>query len=145
MSYEQVWVLIGVLAVAFWGALAIWSRHLREAKRLKVRDMIHRERMAALEQGKDLSELPGDIVEIPHEEPGQDAAVWVHRAALAAGLALVFVGIGTVLGFHLMPETKELADIHAMAPIGLLPVFGGVGLLVFWWVDRRQKRAAEGV
>jgi len=50
MSYEQVWVLIGVLAIGFWGGLAIWSRHLREVKRLKVREMIHRERMAALER-----------------------------------------------------------------------------------------------
>ena len=142
MSYEHVWFLILVLGLAAGGGLSVWSRHLAQKKRLEVRRMIHRERMAALEKGVGLSELPPDLAGAAGgargEAGGEGAgARWVQRSALAAGLTLVFVGLGMSVGLHLVPETPELSGLGDLAFLGVIPLFAGVGLLLFWWLDRR--------
>ena len=143
MSYEHIWFLITVLGLAAWGGVTVWARHLRQSKRLEVRQMIHRERMAAFEKGLEPSALPEDLArtDAPWDAEGPDSALpWVQRSALAAGLTLVFVGLGMFLGFHMVPETRELAGLGDLAFLGVVPVFAGVGLLLFWWLDRRISR-----
>jgi len=134
MYYEQVWVLIAIA----WVAVIVFARHLRERKRLEVREMIHRERMAALEKGAKLSELPADLAKgaDPTEET-RAGGQWVQRAALAGAFILILGGIGMSLGFLLVPQTPELGDLHQMAPLGAIPVLVGFGLLLYAWVDRR--------
>ena len=113
------------------------ARHLRERKRLAVREMIHQERMAALEKGAKLSELPADLAK--GADPAAETRAggqWVQRAALAGAFILILGGIGMSLGFLLMPQTPELGDLHQMAPLGAIPVLVGLGLLLYAWVDR---------
>ena len=134
MDYEHVWVLIALLGVA----VIIWARHLRERKRLAVREMIHLERMAAIEKGATLSELPADLAS--GADPAEEARTggqWVQRAALAGAFILILGGVGLSLGFLLLPQTPELGDLHQMAPLGAIPVLVGFGLLLYAWVDRR--------
>lgn len=144
MSEAHFWVLIAVLTAAAWGAVTVWARHLAQDKRLEVRRMIHRERMAALEKGVNLADLPDDLARVPAGGPGEpegnDAGLpWVQRSSLAAGLTLVFVGLGMYVGFLLVPDTPELADLGDMAFLGVIPVFAGIGVLLFWWLDRRAS------
>jgi hypothetical protein len=146
MSYEHIWVLIGVFALALWAGLVIWARHLREKKRLAVREMIHKERMAALEKGTDLSELPADLAhgaETGGENATTDPGHWIQRAALAAGFLLILGGIGMGLGFQMLPSTPELRDLQAMAPLGAIPILVGIGLLLYGWIDRRLFRGSH--
>ncbi|HEX6199391.1 MAG TPA: DUF6249 domain-containing protein [Thermoanaerobaculia bacterium] len=141
MSYEQVWIAIFVPALLAAAALAVWARHLRESKRVAEREMIHRERMAALEKGLALPELPAGL-RAPGELSGNGRA-WVSQAALLAGLTLLFGGIGLFLAFFIIPDTPETAGMQAIAPVGLMPAFAGVGLLLFYVLDRRARRHAE--
>lgn len=136
MSYEHVWAMIGILAVSAGAALAVWARHLREAKRVAVREMLHRERVAALEKGQPLPEVPAET----GAADGGDPAAWIGRTALLVGLALLFAGIGFGAAFGLVPDTPETMGMQELAPLGLLPAFTGVGLLLFYLLDRRSRR-----
>ena len=141
MSYEQVWIAIFVPGLLAAAALAVWARHLRESKRLAEREMVHRERMVALEKGAALPELLAGL-RAPGEVPGNGRA-WVSQAALLAGLTLLFAGVGLFVGFTMVPDTPETAGLHAMAPVGFIPAFAGLGLLLFYDFDRRARRSAE--
>lgn len=143
MSYEQVWFSILVAAFALGCGLAIWARHLREKKRLEVREMIHDERMAALENGTALAELPADLARGDDTGAGGESSVngrWVQRSALAAGFILVLGGLGVMVALSALPSTPELRDLTRMAPVGVIPILVGVGLLLYAWVDRRLFR-----
>ncbi len=143
MSYEQVWFSILVATLALGAALAVWARHLREKKRLEVREMIHRERMAALEKGTTLADLPSDLAHEAGPGPERDRFFdgrWVQRGALAAGFILVLGGLGMMVAFSALPSTPELRDLTRMAPVGVIPILVGIGLLLFAWVDRRLFR-----
>ena len=143
MSYEQVWFSILVATVALVAGLVIWARHLRENKRLALRELIHEERMTALEKGGALPELPPELARQSGSDPETEAVQvgrWVQRAALAAGLVLVLGGAGMWIAFQMLPGTPELRDLQRMAPIGAIPMLVGVGLLLYTWVDRRLFR-----
>lgn len=137
MSYEHIWVLIVVFTLALWAGLAIWARHLRERKRLAVREMIHQERMVALEKGAQLSELPADLAGgTDPEKETETGGQWVQRGALAGAFILILGGMGLSLSLALIPQTPELGDLHDMAALGGVPVLIGLGLLLYTWVDR---------
>lgn len=136
MSYEHVWAVIGILALCAFAALVVWARHLREKKRVEVREMVHRERLAALEKGQPLPEVPGETA----TAGGADPAAWVGPAALLAGLALLFAGIGFAAAFGFTPNTPETRGMQDLAAMGFLPAFTGLGLLLFYVLDRRNRR-----
>ena len=142
MSYEYAWIPIALLALAGAVALAAWSRHLRESKRLALREMIHRERLVALEKGVPLPNLEA----APMEAASADGAiVWVERLALLGGLALLFTGIGQVVALNLLPATAPLGGqgLRVTAALGLMPASTGVGLLLYVWLSRRAGRSAR--
>lgn len=136
MSYEQTWAVISILMLACAAALAIWARHLREKKRVAIREMVHRERLAALEAGQPLPEASEPVGTAAAGDP----AAWVGRAALLAGLALLFAGIGFAAAFGFTPATPQTVGMQELAPMGFLPAFTGLGLLLFYLLDRRNRR-----
>lgn len=142
MSYEQMWAVIGISMMGAFAGLAIWARHLRDAKRVAMREMIHRERMMALEKGLAPPEVPAEVAS--GEERGIDAAAWVGRAALLTGLALAFAGFGLFVSFSMVPNRPEVSGLGDLASMGFLPIFTGVGLLLFYVLDRRSRRRSEG-
>jgi hypothetical protein len=137
MSYEHIWALVVLLTLATTAGLLVWARHLKEGKRLALREMIHRERMAALEKGVALPELPAD----PAPAGASDHLV---RAARLGGLVLLFGGIGLTAALFFIPLDPALEDLHHMASMGLLPFFIGLGLLLYTWLDRGSRRAGRG-
>lgn len=134
MSYEHIWALVVLLAIATAAGLLVWARHLKEGKRLALREMIHRERMAALEKGVALPELPAD----PAPTGGSD---YLTRAALLGGLVLVFGGFGLLAALGRVPDTAQVGDLRDLATLGLLPVFTGFGLLLYSVIDRLSRRS----
>lgn len=132
MTYEQIWAVWVLLALAVAAGLAIWAKHLREAKRLALREMIHRERMTALEKGVALSDDPA--------RPETTAASHLGRAALLGGLVLVFGGFGLLAALGRIPDTAEMGDLRDLASLGMLPVFTGFGLLLYALLDRWSRQ-----
>ena len=118
----------------------IARRHLREAKLIRLREITHQERMAAMKQETPLPPIDDARLEsallrgVPTGAvPSNGAGVqWVRMVALVLGLAGVFGGIGAAIGLYVIPD-PEASDLWSL---GLIPIFTGIGLLLFVRLSR---------
>lgn len=143
MTYEHIWFLLTLAWIFGWAGFVILAKYLRNRSRLRVREMMHKERMLAMEKGVPLGELPdhlnGGIVE---ESEGTKMFVigdWDRKIALALGLLFLFGGIGTILGLYLLPDTAVTEEAKSAASVGLIPALIGVGLLIYHRLTRSKN------
>ena len=92
MPYEFIpmfWSLI--LFLGCWG-LVLVGRSIKEKSRLKESEMVHRERIEAMQQGVPVPETP----EVPTAVPGASVRIsqlsihWFRAVSLALGLLFLF-------------------------------------------------------
>jgi len=140
MAYEHIWVLMVLAWILGWGALVIVARYLRNRSRIRLREMIHKERMLAMEKGVPLGELPDQI-----SLDGEDSDVgvcfsssgdWDRKVALGLGLVFLFGGIGIILGFYLVPASEATEEFRDLGALGLIPALTGLGLLLYYRMSR---------
>ena len=143
---------ITILVLGLIGA-SMLGKHLREAKQLRLRQIIHEERLKAMEHNAPLPEvddaaLIGRFFEHTNHAAGSDgrgvalAVLWVRIVALCIGLASFFGGIATSAGMYLVKD-PEISNYWAM---GLIPTLVGLGLLIFYLMSRSLAgQAAEKV
>jgi hypothetical protein len=114
--------------------LAIWSDY---RKRRDLIDMLHRERMLALEKGLELPEIPRTLVgEQPESKPGYVSPT----KGLKGGLIWLVTGLGFTLFFAF--EVGRTGDGRWNGPnpaLGLIPAGIGVVNLICYWVERRAR------
>lgn len=130
MRDDYFWALFGLAWVFGWALVWLLVHLQRQRTRLRLREMAHRERLAALERQVPLPELPEldeDRALSPWTDP-KAQPVLLARLALGLGLLGLFVGIGFRLGSWLSGDP----DQHATWSLGLIPAMGGVGLLLYW-------------
>jgi hypothetical protein len=121
-----------------WVLLLILIWHLKGQRRQKTMEMIHKERMMAMEKGIPLPELP-DLGETPAKSAIAEAvgAIRINpRWPLGLGALFVMVGAGTSVALWLTPEK----DPHNAWPLGLVAVFFGVGLFFHYLLTRPASR-----
>lgn len=124
MRDDYFWALFGGGFIFFWALLITFTQQLRAARRLRLRELEHKERLLALEKG-----LP-----LPEEPPAGFSPAGLLSLALAAGLLLVFLGGGVALALYLGAESRSESTRWSY---GLIPVMAGVGLLLYSWIGRR--------
>lgn len=118
-------LLIPIFVVLGGVALAIVAV-IFQAKR---KYLEHLERIKAIEKG---IEPPSNIVkELQKREPMTPERLRRH------GLIWLFIGVGYIVMMLLLPE-----QAYYGAPVGAIPVFVGLGLLIAAAVDFRAKRQA---
>ena len=121
--------LIIVALIAF-VAFRQWLRQQR-------RNMIHRERLAAIEKG---IELP------PLEQEVQSRSWNVQRILLLAGLTWISLGVGAfvVLTALLSNPSGAAQDIpQGMQWIGVAPVAIGVSHIIVYFVGRKKEQTVS--
>lgn len=121
---------------AFGWALIFYLFHREKTKRrLHVFDLIHKERMQAIEKGLPYPELPPYAVE-DEEQHGHTPSKPVSPRKVA-GLALVIIlgGAGALTAL-IISQDKHLQSLWSM---GLIPIFLGVGLLLYAWINRNAE------
>lgn len=130
--------LILVIALA---ALALVHKHLRDRNRLRLREMIHQERIAAMQSNQPVPEIP--IAELDEPTGGhlsmptfEQSVRWVRLTALGLGLFGVTTGIGMMIGFSMVGD----GELNRMWAIGFLPLFGGLGLVLFHLLTGHEAR-----
>jgi uncharacterized membrane protein YeaQ/YmgE (transglycosylase-associated protein family) len=132
MGPDVVGVFIPIVAIVFgvgMGMLSSWTEHKRRSQLL---EQAHRERMAALEKGQPIPDLPAGLINgkdddgNPRNEP---------LRALRTGLTLL--GIGIVLYFAL---NRLLGDEFEL--FGLIPAVIGAANLVYAGLLSRKERGA---
>jgi hypothetical protein len=120
-----------------WVLLLILIWHLKGRRRERRMEMIHKERMMAMEKGIPLPELP-DFAE-PARSTVAEAAGWIRinpRWPLGLGAVFIMVGAGTSLALWLITEP----DPHNAWPVGLIGVFFGLGLIFHYLLTRPAAR-----
>jgi hypothetical protein len=130
MDFGTSFLLLGAV-VAVSVAFAYVQR-LQNERALRISEMAHEERMAAINHGL---ELP------PHDTLETGERSTTPRAALGAGLVLVLGGVGMFAAFTLVPTTGDgSTGLHMLSSLGIIPIFVGVGLLIFAWATRNPSR-----
>ena len=143
------WFFVTALFVLGLIAAAIWRRHLRDAKLLKLREMIHKERITNMEsvppEAADSRQLDELLLEMAKQEPRAPnpaaALMWVRLVALCIGLASVFGGVGLAIGMYAVTSDPEITGMWSM---GIIPAAIGLGLLVFYYLSRNFSVPSNG-
>ena len=136
MTDAQVWALAAAAVAMLWLVLRFVYLE-RQAKRgIGVRELLHRERMAALDQGL----LPPEEPRI--EETGRGSLPRWDSAMLGLGLVLLCAGVGFMIGLKLVPRTPEMLGMQELASLGLIPALAGAGLVLYWFLLRRSGKGA---
>jgi hypothetical protein len=118
-----------------WAAFVLIILYMKHRKRRQTIELIHKERMAAMEKGIPMPEWPDydvngkaavceDIRGDRKENP---------KGALGAGAILMMVGAGMCLAFYLWPAVRQIW------PIGLIVVFTGVGVMLSYLLTKEKK------
>jgi hypothetical protein len=136
------WTVIGLVWIFGWTAIWLIRKRSREQQLLRVREMLHRERLAAIEAGTPLPEIPdlGEPAEWLTEEADRVRALWLRRSALIIGLVSVATGAGMCAAFYWAPDR----GFYEMWTIGLIPVLAGAGFLLYFLVAPVIDRASAG-
>jgi hypothetical protein len=118
-----------------WAAFVLIILYMKNKKRQKTLELIHKERMAALEKGIPMPEWPdyaingkGALCEDLRSEGSQNP-----KGALGAGAILIMIGAGICLAFYLWPALRQVW------PVGLIVVFTGIGVLLSHFLTRDKK------
>lgn len=121
---------------AFGWALIFYLFHREKTKsRMHVFDLIHKERMQAIEKGLPYPELPPYAIE---EEAGDKHTHWKPvspRRIAGLGVVIILGGAGALTAL-IISQDKYLQSLWSM---GLIPIFLGVGLLLYAWINRNSE------
>ena len=142
-------VVLTVLVFFFGTVLTrLLQGHLHEAKLLRLREIVHIERMKALERDQPLPEedpeaLAGLLHQGPASAPTSDEARAakervVRLAALCLGLTSFLGGIGLTAGLHVQSDP----EVSGMWGIGLVPTLIGIGLMIFARLSKEAEQLA---
>mgnify|MGYP006981525058 FL=1 len=135
MGPETIGVFIPIVAIVFGigaGMLSVWTEHKRRSQLL---EQAHRERMAAIEKGLPMPEIPAGLVSGKSEDANPRNA---PLRAMRSGLMLL--GIGVVLFFALGRVSGD-----EVALFGLIPAVIGVAILVYaGLLSRREREVGSG-
>jgi len=121
---------IGVIWIFGWVILFIIINHLRWKRKFKRLELLHRERLVAMEKGLPLPELP------EFDNGGAGSQRWwgdregrrklPKRIWLAIGVLSIMTGGGTVTALLIHPDPEQ----HQNWPFGLIPIFVGIGFVL---------------
>lgn len=142
MRDEYFWSLLVLAWVFGWAIVWLQRKKAAETLSLRRREMLHQERLAAIEKGVPPPELPQPDEEIPEwltAEVDRVRARWLLRISLVLGLVAVTTGIGLCLGFYWSPDR----GFHSMWTLGLIPLMGGFGFLLFWRIASAWERPSQ--
>ena len=128
---ESLIVVSVILGVA---GYALLRRYLWAQAAMRRREMAHKERTLAMEKGIPLDGLAATDDELQLAPMSQERVLAVTRlASLGVGLFFLTTGLGLCLGFRYTENT----DLNTIWSIGLIPILGGIGLLLFVALSRR--------
>lgn len=129
--------LLALTWVFGWAIVVLIFMYLRNKKRQKTLELIHKERLAAMEKGIPMPEWPdydingkGILAESLRSGRSQNP-----KASLGAGAILVMTGAGICLAFYL----AGIADLRQIWSVGLILVFTGIGLFIHYFLTKGGK------
>lgn len=136
MDHGQFYSALGAVWVFGFAAVLLVAWHLRGKRRLEKLNLIHEERMKAMEKGIPLPEFPeldgGDSVIGRALATNIEARPWNPRWPLGVGALLITGGIGVSVALRL----SEWDFHNELWAFGLIGVFLGIGMFLFYGLTR---------
>lgn len=86
-----------------------------------------------LRKGLQIKDGSGDNIRIGGSEPG--VGMPIPTKILGWGIVFIAIGVGLLIGIY------GLAEISVWGILGMALLFGGIGLIVFYLVARRNGKA----
>ena len=117
-------LIVAALAAAF--VAYLYFRHVERQRRLEI---VHQERLAAMEKGIPLPELPLDPPRIP--KPPDPRAPLIH------GIVWSALGVGAMLALR---SIGPLPNAPVLWPLPLPLVFLGLGLILYYALASKRAR-----
>ena len=119
-------IIVAALAFAFVGYY--YFRHQERQRRMEI---VHKERLVAMEKGIPLPELPLDPPRVP--KPADP------RAPLMHGLVWTSLGLGAMAALMVMGRFIPNAPEVVMWPLPLPLLFLGVGLILYYVLANKRS------
>jgi hypothetical protein len=118
----------GIIVAALAAAVVayLYFRHIERRRRL---ELVHQERLAAMEKGIPLPELPLDPPKVPRPPD--------PRAPLIHGIVWSALGGGAMLALRLI---EPLPDAPALWPLPLPLALLGIGLMLYYALASERPR-----
>jgi hypothetical protein len=135
---EDLFGLFGMAWLLGWAVLVVVVWHLRATRRQNRWELIHKERLAAMDKGIPLPELP-DYGDSTAESALTEALGFVRlnpRWPLGVGAICIMLGAGTCVALRLSGDAYH----NEVWPFGLVGVFLGVGLWLHYLLTRPRSR-----
>ena len=138
MDQGQFYSAFGAVWVFGFAAVLLIAWHLRNKRRLEKFKIIHEERMKAMEKGIPLPEFP-ELEEPESKIIGKalatniEAKPWNPRWPLGVGALLIMGGLGTAVAMKMSSDSAFHSELW---PFGLIAVFLGVGMFLFYYLTR---------
>jgi hypothetical protein len=127
LLFTFVWALFWIFG---WGGLFWGMTYLRRRSRDRRLEMLHKERMAAMEKGIPLPELPDiEVLE------AQTHRVRRPVSMLLPAIVCIAAGAGAMMALNLAPDP----DLHRVWTLPLPVVFVGFGLLLYHLLTQRSS------
>ena len=115
-------IIVAALAAAF--VAYLYFRHIERQRRLEI---VHQERLAAMEKGIPLPELPLDPPKVPKPPD--------PRSSLIHGIVWSALGGGAMLALRLIGR-----DAPVLWPLPLPIAFLGIGLMLYYALASERAR-----
>jgi hypothetical protein len=117
----------GIIVIALAGALLgyLYLRYREKQRRLEI---IHQERLAAMDKGIPLPELP---IDPPIVEKRPDPHV-----PLILGTVLMTFGAGSMIALSLIPNIEQRSYWPLPLPVAMI----GLGLLLYYFLASNKER-----
>jgi hypothetical protein len=133
------WALFGVTFTISFLLIVILGEHLRQKRKMKLRELQQKERMFAMEKGLTVPDINDDMFNednevISNPEHFRRKLQWFRITLLAVGLFLIFGGLGMFLGFHFSLDSGFVE----MSTLGIIPFMSGLGLLLFYYLSNKE-------
>lgn len=120
---------LGVVWVFGVAAVVIITWNLRNKRRLEKLQLIHQERMKAMEKGIPLPEFP----EMDEVTGAKLLRQWNPRWPLGIGVLLIMAGIGTIVAMLASPEFDDVWSF------GFIGIFVGIGFFLHYYLTRTPQ------
>lgn len=136
MDFQQFAMILGFFWVFGWVVVGLITWHMKMKKRQHRLELIHQERMLAMEKGIPLPELP----ELPDENKKNGLRnLWQTQTTnprwpLGVGAICVSLGAGISTALYLSGDSYH----QQVWPFGLISVFLGFGLFLHYAFTRKS-------
>lgn len=119
----------GLIVLALTAGLVAWL-YLRSRERQKRMEAVHQERMAAMEKGIPLPELPFDPPKLPPQPPNP-------RAILLHGIVWTAFGLGGMVTLLVIGQVNGSGPAWWPLPVPLFML--GLGLILYYALASRSR------